>query len=70
MSTHVHKSKQNSSKLSDTNTLTLFKALQKTKGELTYAEKAAFYATVDHALYSEVNEELMRQIVKMFDDNL
>ena len=46
------------------------KALQKTKGELTYAEKAAFYATVDHALYSEVNEELMRQIVKMFDDNL
>lgn len=47
-----------------------FKALEKAKGELTYEEKTAFYATVDHALYSEVNEELMRQIVKMFDENL
>lgn len=47
-----------------------YKALEKAKGELTYEEKAAFYATVDHALYSEVNEELMRQIVQMFDDNV
>ena len=47
-----------------------FKALKKAKGDLTHEEKAAFYAGVDHALYSEVNEELMRQIVKLFDENL
>lgn len=47
------------------------KALEKAKGsELTYREKTEFYSTVDHALYSEVNTELMQQIVKMFDANL
>lgn len=47
------------------------RALEKEKGgKLTYEEKAAFYGTVNHALYSEVNAELMDQIVKMFDKNL
>ncbi len=35
--------------------------------ELTYEEKAAYYQTVDHALYSEVNEDLMKEIVALFD---
>ena len=44
------------------------KKLQKEKGEkLTDDEKREFYKSVDHALYSEVNEELMQQIVAMFD---
>jgi alpha-beta hydrolase superfamily lysophospholipase len=35
--------------------------------ELTQAEKAAFCKRVDHALYSEVNTELMQAIVDMFN---
>lgn len=46
------------------------RALEKEKGNLTYEEKAAFYAEVDHALYSEVNVELMNQIKQLFDENL
>ena len=43
------------------------KNLQKAKGEkLTDEEKANFYKTVDHRLYSEVNKELMQKIVDMF----
>ena len=50
---------------------TELKALEKAKGrELTYAEKTEFYSTVNHALYSEVNQELMQQIVQTFDANL
>ena len=50
---------------------TELKALEKEKGrELTYAEKADFIERVNHALYSEVNEELMQQIVALFDENL
>jgi dipeptidyl aminopeptidase/acylaminoacyl peptidase len=33
-------------------------------------ELKAFCSTVDHALYSEVNEELMRQIVEMFNKTI
>jgi hypothetical protein len=36
-------------------------------GKLTDDEKREFYKSVDHTLYSEVNEELMEQIVAMFD---
>ncbi|MBO5224624.1 MAG: alpha/beta fold hydrolase [Clostridia bacterium] len=43
--------------------------IQKGK-DLTYDEKADFYKTVDHALYSEVNEELMDLIVSTFDSQL
>lgn len=46
------------------------RALEKEKGKLTYEEKAAFYSAVNHALYSEVNAELMNQIKQMFDENL
>ena len=35
--------------------------------ELTQEEKAEFCRQVDHALYSEVNPELMGAVVKMFD---
>ena len=35
--------------------------------ELTREEKAAFCKGVDHALYSEVNEEMMQAIVDMFN---
>lgn len=38
--------------------------------ELTYEELVAFCENVDHALYSEVNEELMEQIVKLFNNSL
>ena len=41
------------------------------KGDkLTDEEKANYYATVNHALYSEVNGELMQQIVALFDSVL
>lgn len=35
---------------------------------LTYEEKRGFYQTVDHALYSEVNKDLMDKILAMFDN--
>ena len=35
--------------------------------ELTPEEKAEFCKGVDHALYSEVNEEMMQEILNMFD---
>jgi len=35
--------------------------------ELTQAEQAAFCDGVDHALYSEINTEMMRDILHMFD---
>lgn len=37
---------------------------------LTHEERAAYYETVDHALYSEVNSRLMDRIVQMFDGTL
>ena len=47
------------------------KLLEYDKGEkLTDDDKRAYYATVDHALYSQVNEELMLQIVNMFNGTL
>ena len=47
------------------------KLLELEKGEkLNDEEKRAYYATVDHALYSQVNEELMMQIVQMFNKAL
>ncbi len=47
------------------------KRLEKEKGDdLTDAEKAAYYRTVDHALYSEVNVAMMEKIVAMFDGAL
>lgn len=45
--------------------------LEMQKGDkLTDEEKANYYATVNHALYSEVNVELMQQIVALFDSVL
>ena len=42
--------------------------LEKEKGrKLTDDELAAFYATIDHALYSEVNQELLSRVVQTFD---
>ena len=38
--------------------------------ELTYEEKVAFYKTVDHRLYSDVNSELMSLIFETFDKGL
>ncbi|MBR1975281.1 MAG: alpha/beta fold hydrolase [Clostridia bacterium] len=47
------------------------KLLEMEKGSaLSYEEKVEFYKTVDHKLYSAVNEELMDQIIKMFDGEL
>ncbi len=47
------------------------KKLQMEKGEkLTKEEKAAYYSTIDHHLYSAVNQELFAQIVNMFDGQL
>ena len=40
--------------------------IQKGKA-LTDEEKAAFYKTVDHRLYSEVNEELFGEVLRMFN---
>ncbi len=37
---------------------------------LAETEKAAYMETVDHALYSEVNEELMSAVVQLFDSAL
>ncbi len=47
------------------------KLLEMQKGApLTDEEKADFYKTVNHELYSEVNAELMEQIVKLFNSTL
>ena len=35
-------------------------------GKLSNEDEAAFYKTVDHDLYSEVNQELMDKIMHMF----
>ena len=44
------------------------KLLQIEKGKpLTAQEKAEFYKTVDHSLYSAVNEALMNEIIKTFN---
>ena len=44
------------------------KKLQLEKGDkLTTEEKREFYKSVDHALYSEVNEELMEEIIDLFE---
>ena len=41
------------------------------KGDkLTTEELASYYETVDHALYSQVNFELMEQVVETFDSAL
>lgn len=40
------------------------------KRELTYAEKIEFNKTINHKLYSSVNETLMSQIIEMFDNAL
>ena len=42
------------------------KAVKKDK-DMPYEEKVAFFDTIDHRLYSEVNAELMKKIVKRFD---
>ncbi len=45
--------------------------LQKQKGgKLTNAEKAEFYKSVDHRLYSDVNKELLEQIFATFEKGL
>ncbi len=47
------------------------KALEKNKGEaLTYEEKAEFYKTVNHRLYSDVNPELIKLIFETFEKGL
>lgn len=47
------------------------KLLEIEKGEkLTYDEKAEFYKTIDHNLYSQVNKELFDFIIKTFDKAL
>lgn len=47
------------------------KALQAQKGEkLTDAEKAEFYKGVDHRLYSQVNEDLVRLIFETFEKGI
>ena len=38
--------------------------------QLTHDELAAFYSNVDHALYSQVNKELMENIVSLFNNAL
>ena len=46
-------------------------ALEEEKGTpLTNEEKAAYYATVDHRLYSDVNDELVELVLKTFDKGL
>ena len=42
------------------------KSVKKSK-TMSYEEKVAFFDGIDHQLYSEVNEELLEKIVKMFD---
>ncbi len=47
------------------------KRLEEEKGtKLTDEEKAAYYATVDHRLYSDVNGELVELILETFDKGL
>jgi alpha-beta hydrolase superfamily lysophospholipase len=47
------------------------KHLEFEKGDaLSYEEKCEFYKTVDHRLYSEVNAELMDQILEIFNKTL
>ena len=47
------------------------KKLRMNKGEdLTDEEKKAYYRTVDHALYSEINGSLFEQILDMFNRQL
>lgn len=41
-------------------------ALTAERGELSHDELAGFYAEVDHALYSEVNDELVDAMIKIF----
>ncbi len=46
-------------------------ALEEQNGRpLTHAQKAAFYETVDHRLYSDVNPQLMELIFKTFEKGL
>ena len=41
------------------------------KGDkLTRDEKAAYYATINHSLYSEINPDLFAQILDMFDKQI
>ncbi len=48
-----------------------FKLMELQRGRrLTDEEKIEYYKTVDHALYSEVNYELMERIVSLFDNAL
>ena len=39
-------------------------------GKLSYEEKVEFYKTVDHRLYSAVNEDLLKQVITMFEKTL
>ncbi len=44
------------------------KLLQMEKGDkLTYEEKAEYYKTVNHKLYSQVNHDLMKEVIKTFN---
>ncbi|MBQ8394283.1 MAG: alpha/beta fold hydrolase [Clostridia bacterium] len=44
------------------------KLKQMEKGEkLSHEEKVEYYKTVDHTLYSAVNQDLMKQVIDMFD---
>ena len=43
--------------------------LQK-KDQLTVEEQREFYKLVDHALYSQINQQLMEQIIDMFNEAL
>ena len=48
---------------------TELKALEKKKGKkLTDEEKKSFYKSINHALYSQVNEELMQKIIDTFNN--
>lgn len=42
----------------------------KKKGKLTNQELVEFYSKIDHALYSKVNEDLMKLIIDTFDSTL
>lgn len=39
-------------------------------GKLTYEEQVAFYESVDHDLYSGVNEKLMAEIISLFNESI
>lgn len=48
-----------------------FERLKKQKKDkITHEEKAAFFKTIDHELYSEVNADLMTRVIETFDDAL